>query len=142
MSTGLLLSMLHNCTIKIKFGHLFLKKSGLFFYNNKKETMGFASDEKNFNQLGFPITVRPSAMQMFYDALKPFFEKLDNNFNEGIKYLKDFDRYSVYSYLKEVYLPNRVNKLSVYHGLVMILRYRETSNTGKRGSLSSGFLVC
>lgn len=72
--------------------------------------MSFARDKENFHQLGFPDTVRPSAMWMFYDALQPFFEKLDNNFNEGIKYLKEYDRYSVYSYLKEVYLPNRVKQ--------------------------------
>ncbi|CAG8598404.1 1418_t:CDS:2, partial [Paraglomus occultum] len=87
---------------------IFSSDNDKFFYNGERLTQKDAQEVKNFHLLGFPPSVRPSSIMLFSEALKPFFKRLDENFDDGVKYLKKYDRHSVYSYMKEVFLPEKL----------------------------------
>ncbi|CAG8611083.1 19990_t:CDS:2, partial [Gigaspora rosea] len=58
--------------------------------------------------LGYPDTIPEKFLEMWDDALAPFFNLLDKNFTNGIEALKHYDKYSAYTYLKEIYFPSKL----------------------------------
>ncbi|GBC07804.1 hypothetical protein RclHR1_00770017 [Rhizophagus clarus] len=90
------------------------EENGRYFYNNKRDescnimTQKYA--DENFDALGFPQTVSKDYRKLYEDALSQFFDELDKDIRFGIKKLMEYDGYSVYSYLKEIYLPGKIPK--------------------------------
>ncbi|CAG8473531.1 26325_t:CDS:2 [Gigaspora margarita] len=89
---------------------IFSNPNGLHYFNNKKTPSGEImtqnySESATEKQLGFPDAIPDNYLDLFLDALQPFFDELDKNFTNGLIHLKRYDHHSTYSYLREVYLP-------------------------------------
>ena len=66
------------------------------------------SESVEVSQLGYPDTIPDDYLDLWFDALQPFFEELNKDFTRGLESLKRYDHYSAYSYLKEIFLPARL----------------------------------
>ncbi|RIB25388.1 hypothetical protein C2G38_2031086 [Gigaspora rosea] len=89
---------------------IFSNPNALYYYNNKKASSGEImtsdySESATVKQLGLPDVIPDNYLDIYLDALQPFFDELDKNFTNGLMYLKRYDNHSTYSYLREVYLP-------------------------------------
>ncbi|CAG8432767.1 500_t:CDS:2 [Diversispora eburnea] len=94
---------------------IFSNDDSIFFYNNATSPEGkvmtadyvdkISEDPAQFTQLNFPTQVPSNYRDIFEDALTPFFKALNANFEQGLNALKQQKQHSVYSYLRDVYLP-------------------------------------
>ncbi|CAG8445977.1 14397_t:CDS:2 [Dentiscutata heterogama] len=89
-------------------------KNALYYFNGKKDangsiiTKGIAFGGAKPTALGFPDSVPDNFLDMWDDALAPFFDLLDKNFTNGIETLKLYDQFSAYDYLKDIYFPRKL----------------------------------
>ncbi|RIB21722.1 hypothetical protein C2G38_1070475 [Gigaspora rosea] len=89
-------------------------KNALYYFNGKKDANGsIITKSVAFGgakpvDLGYPDTIPEKFLEMWDDALAPFFNLLDKNFTNGIEALKHYDKYSAYTYLKEIYFPSKL----------------------------------
>ncbi|CAG8690050.1 12346_t:CDS:2, partial [Gigaspora rosea] len=89
--------------------YIFSNPNALYYFNNKKAPSGEImtrnySENAAVKQLGLPDAIPDNYLDLFNDALQPFFDELDKNFTNGLIYLKRYDHHSTYSYLREVFL--------------------------------------
>ncbi|RIB19897.1 flavin-containing amine oxidoreductase-domain containing protein [Gigaspora rosea] len=89
---------------------IFSNPNALYYFNNKKAPSGEImtlnySKSVGVKELGLPDVIPDNYLDLFNDALQPFFDELDKNFTNGLIYLKRYDHHSTYSYLREVFLP-------------------------------------
>ncbi|CAG8491317.1 10164_t:CDS:2 [Dentiscutata erythropus] len=75
--------------------------------NNKMMTKNFTKTAK-VTQLGYPDKIPDDYVNYFDEALSPFFDELDKNFTSGLEALEEYDYYTTYTYLREVYLPKKL----------------------------------
>jgi hypothetical protein len=66
------------------------------------------SENVDVSQLGYPDTIPDDYLDLWSDAIQPFFEELNADFTRGLKSLKRYEQCSAYSYLKEIFLPARL----------------------------------
>ncbi|CAI2164553.1 3716_t:CDS:2, partial [Funneliformis geosporum] len=94
---------------------IFSDSNAIYYFNNKKDHTGKLMT-KNYSatvevsQLGYPDTMPSNFLDLWNEALQPFFDVLNTDFTKGLKMLKRYDQHSIYSYLKEVFLPARLPK--------------------------------
>ncbi|CAG8584363.1 15347_t:CDS:2 [Funneliformis mosseae] len=92
---------------------IFRDSDSISYFNGKKDPSGKFmtknySETADVSKLGYPDTIPPNFVKLWNEALKPFFDELNTDYTKGLKALKRYDQYSVYSYLKEVFLPARL----------------------------------
>ena len=85
----------------------------MYYFNNRKDPSGKVmtlnySESADVSQLGFPNTIPDDCLDLWFEAIQPFLEELNNDFTRGLKSLKRYDQYTGYSYLKEIFLPARL----------------------------------
>ncbi|CAG8509181.1 12664_t:CDS:2 [Funneliformis mosseae] len=106
------------------------------YINNKKDPSGKIMTKNYYysvdaNQLGFPDTIPPDVISIWSEALRPFFDALKVDLTNGIKLLKQYDQYSIYSCLKEVFLPERLPTRSEdYDEIISAIELQVTGGTG------------
>ncbi|CAG8453451.1 5144_t:CDS:2, partial [Gigaspora rosea] len=61
-----------------------------------------------YNKLGYPDNIPDNYLSFYDEAFAPFFKELDQNFTNGLKALEHYDQHTVYSYLNEVFLPEKL----------------------------------
>ncbi|CAG8465125.1 18704_t:CDS:2 [Dentiscutata erythropus] len=89
-------------------------KNALYYFNGKKDangsiiTKGIAFGGAKTTALGYPDSIPDGFLDMWDDALAPFFDLLDKNFTNGIETLKLYDSFSAYDYLKDIYFPTKL----------------------------------
>ncbi|RIB09262.1 hypothetical protein C2G38_2209394 [Gigaspora rosea] len=87
--------------------------NALYYFNNKKDQNGKMmtknySTTANVSQLGYPDNIPDNYLSFYDEAFAPFFKELDQNFTNGLKALEHYDQHTVYSYLNEVFLPEKL----------------------------------
>ncbi|CAI2185224.1 2212_t:CDS:2, partial [Funneliformis geosporum] len=110
--------------------------NALSYYNEQKDPSGKIMT-KNFSgnveasQLGFPDTIPPDFTSLLSEALLPFFNELNADFTKGLELLKHYDQYSIYSFLKEVFLPARLpTRWEDYDEIIGAIEMQKSSGTG------------
>jgi len=71
-------------------------------------TKNYSTSVEDVSQLGYPESIPNNYTALWMEALKPFFDELSTDFTRGLKALKRYDQYTIYSYLKEVFLPAKM----------------------------------
>ncbi|CAG8777479.1 35268_t:CDS:2, partial [Racocetra persica] len=110
--------------------------NSLYYFNNKKTPSGEImtsnySESADAKQLGLPDEIPYNYLKLWNDALQPFYDELDSNFTNGLINLKRYDNYTVYSYLKEIYLPKVLpDKSADYDEIISAIELQE-SGTGE-----------
>jgi hypothetical protein len=66
------------------------------------------SETVDVTQLGYPNTIPDDFLDLWFEAIQPFFDELNKDFTRGLKSLKRYERYTAYSFLKDVFLPARL----------------------------------
>ncbi|CAI2191950.1 10486_t:CDS:2, partial [Funneliformis geosporum] len=95
--------------------YIFSDSNAIYYFNNKKGhtdklmTKNYSATVEA-SQLGYPDSIPSNFLDLWNEALQPFFDVLNTDFTKGLKMLKRYYQYSVYSYLKEVFLPARLPK--------------------------------
>ncbi|CAG8539104.1 24808_t:CDS:2 [Cetraspora pellucida] len=84
--------------------------NALYYFNNKKTPSNEImtnnySQNIGVKQLGLPDEIPDNYLNIWSDAVQPFYDELDANFTNGLINLKRYDNHTVYSYLKEIILP-------------------------------------
>ncbi|CAG8614869.1 11731_t:CDS:2 [Scutellospora calospora] len=76
--------------------------------NNYSESVGV-------EQLGLPDNIPNNYLDLWTEAVQPFFDELDKNFTNGLINLKRYDKYTTYGYFKEVFLPQKLPTKAAYY---------------------------
>ncbi|CAG8604250.1 7964_t:CDS:2, partial [Dentiscutata erythropus] len=123
---------------------IFTNPNALYYFNNKKAPHGEImtynySESASVKQLGLPDGIPKNYVDLWVDALQPFFDELDANFTSGLINLKRYDHYSVYSYLREIYLPKVIPSKSAYYDEIIDAIELQEAGTGMQ-RLPNAFL--
>ncbi|KAF0394549.1 amine oxidase [Gigaspora margarita] len=116
--------------------YIYSNPNALYYFNNKKDPSGKImtnnySESVGAKQLGLPNEIPDNYLNLWNDALKPFFDELDTNFTNGLINLKRYDHHSVYSYLKEVYLPKALPSKSADYDEIISAIELQNAGTGE-----------
>ncbi|CAG8818571.1 23860_t:CDS:2, partial [Dentiscutata erythropus] len=115
---------------------IFTNPNALYYFNNKKAPSGKImtnnySESASVKQLGLPDEIPDKYVDLWTDALQPFFDELDANFTNGLINLKRYDHHSAYSYLREVYLPKVIPSKSAYYYEIIDAIELQEAGTGE-----------
>ncbi|CAG8666424.1 12934_t:CDS:2 [Funneliformis mosseae] len=104
---------------------IFSDSNAIQYFNNKKDHNGNMMTKNYYatveiSQLGYPDTIPSNFLDLWNEALMPFFDVLNTDFTKGLKMLKRYDEHSTYSYLRQVFLPERLpnEKAEVYDEII------------------------
>ncbi|CAG8742638.1 12666_t:CDS:2, partial [Funneliformis mosseae] len=100
-----------NTILIFKNGNI-LDSNAIQYFNSNMMTKNY-SVTVEISQLEYPDTIPSNFLDLWNEALLPFFDVLNTDFTKGLKMLKRFDEHSTYSYLR---LPNE--KAEVYDEII------------------------